>query len=303
MGWSYGRMVAPPSAAIVAYVCPRSVPSPSFSMRPLFLFCSSPSPPFRFFIDPLLFFFGLGGANFARPTDTEAKGGKGAKLAIMVQSDLSALVEKELEEKRERTNAQAQEHGPYLKRRNTPVVDRKSTLTVPNLENREEEEERTTRGYYAGVGTCASGIIGTLVCYGILQERIMTRPYGERIPNTHTDVSKPRERIFHGLTMDGPRFFGFERKWAGRVLQALPAHCVREPDADMPRGAGDERGQGPAHPADRPALLLRLDLLVQRRRHVLPVRGPQVSPLPPAPCIPPPANQPPLTSSSPLHSR
>ena len=60
----------------------------------------------------------------ARPTDTEAKGGKGARLAIMVQSDLSALVEKELEEKRERTNAQAQEHGPYLKRRNTPVVDR-----------------------------------------------------------------------------------------------------------------------------------------------------------------------------------
>ena len=220
----------------------------------------------------------------------------------MVQSDLSALVEKELEEKRERTNA-AQEHGPYLKRRNTPLVDRKSTLTVPNLENREEGEHRSTRGYYAGVATCAAGIIGTLVCYGILQERIMTRPYGERIPNTHTDVSKPRERIFHGLTMDGPRFFGFERRWAGRVLQALPAHCVREPDADMPRGAGDERGQGPAHPADRPALLLRLDLLVQRRRHVLPVRGPQVSPLPPAPCIPPPANQPPLTSSSPLHSR
>ena len=300
MGWSYGRMVAPPSAAIVAYVCPRSVPPPSLSMRPLFLFC-------RFDFSSIRYFFCLDWEGRilqnARPTDTEAKGGKGARLAIMVQSDLSALVEKELEEKRERTNAQAQEHGPYLKRRNTPVVDRKSTLTVPNLDNREEEEERTTRGYYAGVGTCASGIIGTLVCYGILQERIMTRPYGERIPNTHTDVSKPRERIFHGLTMDGPRFFGFERRWAGRVLQALPAHCVREPDADMPRGAGDERGQGPAHPADRPALLLRLDLLVQRRRHVLPVRGPQVSPLPPAPCIPPPANQPPLTSSSPLHSR
>ena len=111
----------------------------------------------------------------------------------MVQSDLSALVEKELEEKRERTIAQ--EHGPYLKRRNTPVVNRKSTLTVPNLENREEEEERLTREYYAGVGTCAAGIIGTLVCYGILQERIMTRPYGERIPNTDTDVSKPSERI------------------------------------------------------------------------------------------------------------
>ena len=293
-------MVAPPSAAIVAYVCPRSVPSPSLSMPP-FSFLFLPFPAVSIFYRSVTFFFGLGGANFARPTDTEAKG-KGARLAIMVQSDLSALVEKELEEKRERTNAQAQEHGPYLKRRNTPVVDRKSTLTVPNLENR-EEEERTTRGYYAGVGTCASGIIGTLVCYGILQERIMTRPYGERIPNTHTDVSKPRERIFHGLTMDGPRFFGFERRWAGRVLQALPAHCVREPDADMPRGAGDERGQGPAHPADRPALLLRLDLLVQRRRHVLPVRGPQVSPLPPAPCIPPPANQAPLTSSSPLHSR
>ena len=145
----------------------------------------------------------------APPTDTEAKGGKGAKLAIMVQSDLSALVEKELEEKRERTNAQAQEHGPYLKRRNTPVVDRKSTLTVPNLDNREEEEERTTRGYYAGVVTCASGIIGTLVCYGILQERIMTRPYGERIPNTHTDVSKTTRANFSRTDDGRPSFFWF----------------------------------------------------------------------------------------------
>ena len=34
--------------------------------------------------------------------------------------------------------------------------------------------------YYAGVALCAAGIIGTLVCYGILQERIMTIPYGEK---------------------------------------------------------------------------------------------------------------------------
>ena len=144
----------------------------------------------------------------ARPTDTEAKGGKGARLAIMVQSDLSALVEKELEEKREKTNAQ--EHGPYLKRRNTPVVDRKSTLTVPNLVD--EEEERTTREYYAGVGTCAAGIIGTLVCYGILQERIMTRPYGERIPNTNTDTERwvSRNHASEFWTDDGrPSFFWF----------------------------------------------------------------------------------------------
>ena len=144
----------------------------------------------------------------ARPTDTEAKGGKGARLAIMVQSDLSALVEKELEEKRERTIAQ--EHGPYLKRRNTPVkVDRKSTLTVPNLVE-EEEERTTTREYYAGVGTCAAGIIGTLVCYGILQERIMTRPYGERIPNTDTERWVSRNHASEFWTDDGrPSFFWF----------------------------------------------------------------------------------------------
>jgi len=33
-------------------------------------------------------------------------------------------------------------------------------------------------GYYLGVALCAGGILGTLICYGILQEKIMTTPYG-----------------------------------------------------------------------------------------------------------------------------
>ena len=116
----------------------------------------------------------------------------------MVQSDLSALVGKEVKERRARGTPEDGHHTPteggHLKGRNT--VERRSTLAVPSVENREDEiQQQQVGGYYAGVATCAAGIIGTLVCYGILQERIMTRPYGERIPNTHTDVSKPRERI------------------------------------------------------------------------------------------------------------
>ena len=114
----------------------------------------------------------------------------------MVQSDLSALVEKEVEERRERGTAEDGHHTPteggHLKGRGT--VKRRSTLTVPNVENREDEEQRT-RGYYAGVATCAAGIIGTLVCYGILQERIMTRPYGERTPHTQSAAFRNAERL------------------------------------------------------------------------------------------------------------
>ena len=127
--------------------------------------------------------------NVPEPTDSIAQ-------CNMVQSDLSALVEKEVEERRERWTAEDGHHTPteggHLKGRGT--VKRRSTLTVPNVENREDEEQRT-RGYYAGVATCAAGIIGTLVCYGILQERIMTRPYGERTPHTQSAAFRNAERL------------------------------------------------------------------------------------------------------------
>ena len=43
----------------------------------------------------------------------------------------------------------------------------------------EEETLRFSFGSMAGVFLCAAGILGPLVLYGILQERVMTRPYGE----------------------------------------------------------------------------------------------------------------------------
>ena len=160
----------------------------------------------------------------------------------------------------------------------------------------EEETLRFSLGSMAGVFLCAAGILGPLVLYGILQERIMTRPYGEpwclvpaslllfplETPSRTDDKRHP------------PLPFLGRRAWPGRrLLQALPAHRAPEPVADVSRCAGDPLGQEGENPPTRPDLRLRLGVLLQCRGHVLPVRGPQVSP--PLFCIPRPANQVSLT--------
>lgn len=49
----------------------------------------------------------------------------------------------------------------------------------PSASRAQKEANDMRAPDYLGVGMCAGGILSTLVCYGILQERIMTRPYGD----------------------------------------------------------------------------------------------------------------------------